>query len=639
MNEIIEETNFFATNIGADKDLQELCRIYFRELFEKYKEYQDELLNDALKVLLSIPSHFIISDTEMIANNLTLAIKKALQVGLLNIYLAYAAVVSLERLVQKLTSTQDKNKIKKAMTFLTFITPLLSDFMTSDNKPADEVDPNISKFNLKMREVTITRSQISNKVVEFLGRRGGNSHLIIPSEFRDVAMDKNLAKEFLENKALVDLKKLNLISWDHENVFTFPLPLFSKKVDIDLIKVIPKVVEIASTSTDRKLKVTACELLHSLIIYMIGKSAQQNTASRGKTQNKMNFSNLYARILPVIFTIAADPEDISTKIFNTLCLQLVRWFSSSKEYENKEVACLLDTLMNCVSVKDNSNLRNFAAVCIGEFVKWCIKQSSAQQMKENYGNIKSIIRRIQNNSNFPDIYFRYGAILALKHVIPWLREENSLVERFILEMTHVTLNIIKINNHTQNITEEMKENTNYVARKLAEVIIKRWNVLEQKSLKREKSESIDGFVAWLYTQLLSYETDYRQKILDMWTAFVGEIVTNKRSDATSHKDWIIKQYGNKYLFKECKTLEFDASKFEGTDLHEKLDLVRKNNKLLDAQLHIYATFLEKGYTTLNEVKNCYDFQIFLKNVQNFLASLKKIDPDSQRILSQQEYNF
>jgi len=92
LNEIIEETNFFSTNIGADKDLQELCRIYFKELFEKYKEYQDELLNDALKVLLSIPSYFIISDTEMIANNLTLAIKKALQVGLLNIYLAYAGI-------------------------------------------------------------------------------------------------------------------------------------------------------------------------------------------------------------------------------------------------------------------------------------------------------------------------------------------------------------------------------------------------------------------------------------------------------------------------------------------------------------------------------------------------------------------
>jgi len=86
----MEETGFF-----GDKDHQELCKIFYTELFEKYKEYQDELLNDALKVLLSIPSHFILTDTEMIANNLILAIKRALQVGLLNIYLADSGIVSI----------------------------------------------------------------------------------------------------------------------------------------------------------------------------------------------------------------------------------------------------------------------------------------------------------------------------------------------------------------------------------------------------------------------------------------------------------------------------------------------------------------------------------------------------------------
>mmetsp|Transcript_20540 Transcript_20540/g.17942 ORF Transcript_20540/g.17942 Transcript_20540/m.17942 type:complete len:196 (+) Transcript_20540:1521-2108(+) len=195
--------------------------------------------------------------------------------------------------------------------------------------------------------------------------------MLIPSEFRDQAIDKNLAKEFVSNRTLQDSKKANLISWDHETTFTFPLPLYSKKIDIDLLKVIPKVVDIASTATDKKLKTTACELLHAFIVYMIGKSSQQGQRKGGKS--KINFSNLYERIFPVIFHIAADPEAISTKIFNTLCLQIVRWFSSSREYENKETACLLDTLMNCVSVRDNSNLRDFAAVCIGEFTKWSIK--------------------------------------------------------------------------------------------------------------------------------------------------------------------------------------------------------------------------------------------------------------------------
>mmetsp|Transcript_20540 Transcript_20540/g.17946 ORF Transcript_20540/g.17946 Transcript_20540/m.17946 type:complete len:105 (+) Transcript_20540:1080-1394(+) len=96
--------------------------MFYKELFEKYKEYQDELLCDSVKVLLSIPSHFIINDEQFIIKDLTLAIRKAFQIGLLNIYVASAAIDSLTRLVSKLPR-------KKALPFLNFITPMVSDFM------------------------------------------------------------------------------------------------------------------------------------------------------------------------------------------------------------------------------------------------------------------------------------------------------------------------------------------------------------------------------------------------------------------------------------------------------------------------------------------------------------------------------
>jgi len=119
LNEIMEETNFFASQAGSSKDLQELCKMYYKELFEKYKEYQDELLNDCLKVLLTIPSHFILNDDQMIIKDLVLAIRRAFQIGLLNVYVAHAAVLSLSRLVTKLPK-------KKSLPFLNFINPMLS---------------------------------------------------------------------------------------------------------------------------------------------------------------------------------------------------------------------------------------------------------------------------------------------------------------------------------------------------------------------------------------------------------------------------------------------------------------------------------------------------------------------------------
>ena len=47
----------------------------------------------------------------------------------------------------------------------------------------------------------------------------------------------------------------------------------SKKVDINITKILPKLLNIALNSPERDLKVNSCELLHGIIIFMIGKSA------------------------------------------------------------------------------------------------------------------------------------------------------------------------------------------------------------------------------------------------------------------------------------------------------------------------------------------------------------------------------
>jgi hypothetical protein len=103
--------------------------MYYKELFEKYKEYQDELLDDCLKVLLSIPSHFILNDDSLMIKDLTLTIRRAFQIGLMNVYVAYAAINALTRLVSRLPK-------KKALPFLNFINPMLSDFMVYDENPS-----------------------------------------------------------------------------------------------------------------------------------------------------------------------------------------------------------------------------------------------------------------------------------------------------------------------------------------------------------------------------------------------------------------------------------------------------------------------------------------------------------------------
>jgi len=88
-NDLFSKENF---NV---QEIQDLCLNSYKELFEKYKEDQDELLDDNLKALLSIPTYFIINEPEHISDPLILALKKAFQLSTSNPYIAFSGFIKI----------------------------------------------------------------------------------------------------------------------------------------------------------------------------------------------------------------------------------------------------------------------------------------------------------------------------------------------------------------------------------------------------------------------------------------------------------------------------------------------------------------------------------------------------------------
>ncbi len=70
---------------------------------------------------------------------------------------------------------------------------------------------------------------------------------------------------------------------------------------------LPRVVELAATSSDRQTKVAACELLHSLVLYMLGRSAMQP----GGRQQTAPMTPLYKKVFPALMRLACDVEQVS----------------------------------------------------------------------------------------------------------------------------------------------------------------------------------------------------------------------------------------------------------------------------------------------------------------------------------------
>lgn len=69
---------------------------------------------------------------------------------------------------------------------------------------------------------------------------------------------------------------------------------------------LPRVVELATSSSNRQTKIAACELLHALVIYMIGREAQV----LGRCDIKYHMDPLYRKIFPVVFQLVCDIEQV-----------------------------------------------------------------------------------------------------------------------------------------------------------------------------------------------------------------------------------------------------------------------------------------------------------------------------------------
>ena len=122
---------------------------------------------------------------------------------------------------------------------------------------------------------------LTRKVLVLLGRIGGDNRFVVG----DAA--STLSKS---------------IAWDTQEHLALKLPLGSVKHDIKLDSILPQVVELALNSSDRQTKVAACELLHSLVVYMVG---AQGKLGKDKQDVAGSFERLYEHIFPALLRYAS----------------------------------------------------------------------------------------------------------------------------------------------------------------------------------------------------------------------------------------------------------------------------------------------------------------------------------------------
>ena len=198
--------------------------------------FQDDLLLKAIEFLLSVPTKIL---KQIYLNNINVLkkiFKRALEIGYNDYRYAKLALNCLKSWIK------DDNIDNRFNDIMNEILPIFGDYLIEYQKIKNSIHGSNLDINEKFKKV-------QNKIFKILGELGGDAHNIIEEK---------------------KIKSNNILSLVNSKSIEYSLPLYNKKYNIYFDNIIPKIADIALFSFIKDKKYAAAELLHSIILYIIG---------------------------------------------------------------------------------------------------------------------------------------------------------------------------------------------------------------------------------------------------------------------------------------------------------------------------------------------------------------------------------
>ncbi|XP_021065597.1 DNA-dependent protein kinase catalytic subunit [Mus pahari] len=590
-----------------------------KEVSVKMKQYKDELLASCLTFVLSLPHDIIELDVRAYVPALQMAFK----LGLSHMPLAEIGLHALKEWSVHIDKSIMQPYYKDILPCLDgyLNTSTLSDETKSHwelsalSRAAQKgFNRDVVKHLKRTRNISpdeaLSLEEIRIKVVQILGSLGGQ-------------INKNLVTATSGER----MKKY--VAWDREKRLSFAVPFREMKPVIYLDVFLPRVTELALSASDRQTKVAACELLHSMVMFMLGRATQMPEG-----QGLPPMYQLYKHTFPVLLQLACDVDQVTRQLYEPLVMQLIHWLTNNKKFESQDTVALLEAILDGIVDPVDSTLRDFCGRCIQEFLKWSIKQTTPQQQERSPVNSKSLFKRLYSLALHPNAFKRLGAALAFNHIYKEFREEGALVEQFVFEalVTYMeSLALAHADEKSLGTVQQCCDAIDHLRR-----IIEKKHVSLNKAKKRRLPQGFPpltslcllDLVKWLFAHCGRPQTECRHKSIELFYKFVPLLPGNK-SPSLWLKDFI-KMEGISFLI---NTFEGGASSSDQpagilaqpTLFHLQgpvsLRGVLQWLDLLLAALECYNTFIEKETVQGQEVLGTEVQSSLLRSVAFFLESI------------------
>nr|XP_033326810.1 DNA-dependent protein kinase catalytic subunit-like [Megalopta genalis] len=445
---------------------------YFINILNLMSTFSGELLTTCLSLILNVPEMYI----ERILDSSIPTFKIALTVGLSDFEVAWTALSALEKWTSR-SNDQQKDK------FLLEIVPFLEPYLNSEES-CIEMSQDIIKSERKVIKRIVLRD---------------NEKTLERFQMRVLLFIASLDTDTLLN--FVYKKSMNIgATWDKKDLLKYSLSLSDTEVDIYFDKVLPRVTQLAQNSGDRRTKIIACEVLHSMVMLILGKTSKLNLDK---------FAPLYNIICPALLNLGCDYDEAARQIFQPLMLQLMHWLSSKFMLKSLATTYFIDSVFEALSNDSNSSLREFSAACLAEFTKWSIKQSNNDRGTQS--NIDEVLYKMTNFAIHPSICKRIAAATVFNHLYTILREDDKIVSMYWLEILYCFVKSLDGCNDPSIVVA-----LDHVER----VLIAKKNLLNAHHSKRRlpaefKGDTLTDAVYWLFSQCGCINLPCRTKCMDL----------------------------------------------------------------------------------------------------------------------------
>ncbi|XP_017686738.1 PREDICTED: DNA-dependent protein kinase catalytic subunit isoform X2 [Lepidothrix coronata] len=592
-----------------------------KEVSAKMKQYKDELLASCLIFLLSLPHDIIMLDIKAYIP----ALQTAFKLGLSCIPMADLGLDALEDWSAHIPRHMMQPYYKDVL-------PLLDGYLKSSTSIVE------SQNNWEVRKLSRAAQKGYNKVVIQRIRKAKtfsveDSPSLEAVRTRVARLLGSLGGQINHNlitatSAEEMMKKC--VSWDTEKRLSFAVPFADMKPVIYLDLFLPRVTELALSASDRQTKVAACELLHSIVTYMLGTATQMPEGHQGPPP----MYHLHKRVFPVLLRLACDIDQVTRQLYEPLVMQLIHWFTNNKKFESQDTVAFLEAILSGIVDPVDSTLRDFCGQCIREFLKWSIKQTTPRQQEKSPANTKSLFKRLYSLALHPSAFKRLGAALAFNSIYREFREENSLVEQFVFEALVVFLESLALA-HTDEKSLGTAQQCCDAINHLKRIIKHKAPSLNKEGKRRvprgfpaTKSVCLLDVVMWLLVQCGRPQTECRHKAMELFYEFVPLLPGNK-----SPSSWLAD-------ILKARDVSFLINKFEGGGTNARnpsgilsqptlhgmqqpfsLQAVMQWMDMFLAALDCYNTFFDLRMIKPCEILGVNETSSFLEAVQFFLETI------------------